>query len=76
VPNKTTALIHGTRVPGGGAVHSIKFGLKHCSKSLKQLIGTGSNDGGEVELSRDPTAATMGNQPIWPEVAAGMLASL
>jgi hypothetical protein len=56
--------------------NSIKFGLKHCSKSLKQLIGTGSNDGGEVELSRDPTAATMGNQPIWPEVAAGMLASL
>ncbi len=27
-----------------------KFGLMHCSKSLKQLIGTGSSDGGEVGL--------------------------
>lgn len=26
------------------------FGLMHCSKSLKQLIGTGSSDGGEVGL--------------------------
>jgi hypothetical protein len=37
-----------SRAGGGGALQSIKFGLVDCSKSLKQLIDTGSDDGGEV----------------------------
>jgi hypothetical protein len=33
-----SAHIRGTHVPGGGAVHSIKIGFVHCSKTHRYWI--------------------------------------